>query len=725
MAKFAVPAAKKQYSIETENYLGVDRTTPPGNVSMSRSPECPNMIRSTPGIVRKRHGIKTMNNYRLASRSSYTVTHVASVGDTFTFLGITFTAVASGATGNQFNVAATTILQAGAIKNAMAATTSISSIYEVTLYSTNSNAIIVKEVIPGGGNNPGTMTTTGSLTVTVYSFSLSATQKINGVHFLKTTTGTKKLVHSGEDIYVDGSLLVYNMAPDDFSVSAQLDEKLWIVNGWHFSYFDGTRYALASELAYIPTTIIARTPTGGGTLYEETNLLDGTQKVLFSGTASAVDYYLPYQGVEDYIKVEVLSGVDAWVVLTETTEYSLNKTIGVVTFVTAPGVSPISGEDNIRITFTKTIQSNVDKIDKCTICTLYGMNGARDRLFVSGNPNYPNYDFYSAVNDPTYFGDLSYCVVGQDSSAIVGYSIVNDYLVTHKDNAEGDNNASLRSGSLVGGKAVFATVGSYQTAGALAKHSFAVLENEPLYVTTSRKIAAVTPSDIFGERFSQERSYRLATDLEKDVNLADSYACVHNNMYFLASGSTIYVLDGMQYSIEKNRPYSSRQYEAYYFPNISARVIWSENGELWFGTADGLLKKFDITEYSDDGVAITSYWDTPELDGNSFSEKKTFIYIAARIAAYVRTSVRFRARVKGIWETIMDYNNEANYLDFSDMDFSEFTFSTDATPHTIGKKIKIKNVDKIQFRLENSVLNEPFSIYKAKFKYTEGNEYKK
>ena len=205
----------------------------------------------------------------------------------------------------------------------------------------------------------------------------------------------------------------------------------------------------------------------------------------------------------------------AFVTLTDVTDYTVNASAGTITFATAPGVSPITGEDNVRVTFKKDISGNIEKIIECTICTLYGMNGARDRLFVSGNPNYPNYDFYSAVNDPTYFGDLSYCVVGQDSSAIVGYSIVNDYLVTHKDNAEGDNNASLRSGSLVGGKAVFATVGSYQTAGALAKHSFAVLENEPLYVTTSRKIAAVTPSDIIGERFSQGEVLPFSVRLRK------------------------------------------------------------------------------------------------------------------------------------------------------------------------------------------------------------------
>ncbi len=49
-----------------------------------------------------------------------------------------------------------------------------------------------------------------------------------------------------------------------------------------------------------------------------------------------------------------------------------------------------------------------DAITKCTLCAIYD-----DRIFLSGNPDFPNSVFYSArndvgVNDPSYFGVLNY-----------------------------------------------------------------------------------------------------------------------------------------------------------------------------------------------------------------------------------------------------------------------------------------------------------------------------
>ena len=49
---------------------------------------------------------------------------------------------------------------------------------------------------------------------------------------------------------------------------------------------------------------------------------------------------------------------------------------------------------------------------------------------LSGNAQYRNYDWYSGMNDPTYWADTAYAVLGTQQSAIVGYSIVNERLAT-------------------------------------------------------------------------------------------------------------------------------------------------------------------------------------------------------------------------------------------------------------------------------------------------------
>ena len=61
-----------------------------------------------------------------------------------------------------------------------------------------------------------------------------------------------------------------------------------------------------------------------------------------------------------------------------------------------------------------------------------GLNGARDRLFVAGSGNV---DYFCQMNDPTYWGEYSFSIIGQDSASIMGYSIINEKLATHKNNA--------------------------------------------------------------------------------------------------------------------------------------------------------------------------------------------------------------------------------------------------------------------------------------------------
>lgn len=548
--------------------------------------------------------------------------------------------------------------------------------------------------------------------------------KINGVHFLYGAT-TKKLVHSGTSIWLDGvtPTELYTTANNHISVSTQINGKLYILDGLKFLVFDGT--TIVPVVGKIPVIIIARTPTGGGTVLEAINLIQPKRTEKYAGTAGATVYQLTATMLDaDAVVIKKLKSDGTFDTLVEGTHFTVNRTLGQITFSTAPGVSPLTGEDNIHITYAKTVTGYADRVNKCDISILYGMSGSRDRLFVSGNPTLPNYDYYCGINDPTYFGDLSYSVIGQDSSRIMNYSIVNDYLVTHKDNAENDNNTNLRKGSLVDNKAVFTSQGSYQASGALSKHSFANLQNEPLYVTKDKNISAITPSDVLGERFSQERSYYITKALEKE-DLTNSFAYTFDGLYFLATGSNIYVLDGLQYSVERNRPYSTRQYECYYFPNVSSTVMWEENGELYFGTADGKIKKFDKASSNDEGLPIMAYWDTPELDGGSFADKKTFVYVGTRLASAVSTAVKISVKVQGIWRLAVDYNNEAKYLDFDHVDFDNISFSTDTSPHTLGSKLKEKNVDKIQFRFENSRLGEPFGIYRANFEYTEGNKYRK
>lgn len=255
-------------------------------------------------------------------------------------------------------------------------------------------------------------------------------ERINGVHFRRDDTDG--LVHSGTKLY-KGDDEVYSEANDERSQSWQFGENLYIVDGKALLTYDGTDVKLTSTAAKIPTLTIAKSPTGGGTPFEDLNLIQPAFIELFAGTETDKVYSMTFSGLDAVVLVEKLQSNGTWKTLSAGTDYTADLAAGKVTFTTAPGKSPITGEDNVRITASRLVAGYADRINKCRFGTLFGVNGAADRLFLSGNPDFVNYDWHSGQNDPTYWPDTGYSVIGTEKSAIVGYSIINDRLATHKD----------------------------------------------------------------------------------------------------------------------------------------------------------------------------------------------------------------------------------------------------------------------------------------------------
>ena len=92
---------------------------------------------------------------------TYPITTNAVAADTVTICGVTFTAVASGATGNQFNVGANTTATATNLATALNANATISATYMATAAT---GTITLTEKI-AGGNTPTAATKTGTIVI--------------------------------------------------------------------------------------------------------------------------------------------------------------------------------------------------------------------------------------------------------------------------------------------------------------------------------------------------------------------------------------------------------------------------------------------------------------------------------------------------------------------------------------------------------------------------------
>lgn len=570
---------------------------------------------------------------------------------------------------------------------------------------------------------------------------------IYGVHHLDG----QRFVHAGKNLY-QGETALYTDMNEARSKSWALGDRLYILDGKTYlvlAKFENDTYSVkkVSEIASVPITFISRTPNGAGIQYQEYNLLQKKFMNMFTADGTSKTYQMSSDNLDSVDLVEQMNDDGDWTTV-ESSKYKTDLELGTVTFTTAPAAPSIKGRDNVRITASKTIEGYADTINKCRISIVYGISGATDRLFVGGNPDYPNRDWYSGykssltideedetersktLEDFTFFGDLSYSTIGLDTNEIVGYSLVGNYLAAHKSDGADGRNVIMRYGEYTTvnnvQRASFRIVNTIQGVGAVGSFNFAYL-NESLFAT-KLGIYAITAQDITGEKYTQERSFYIRNAL-MDEDLENAYACTYNDFYVIATPRRVYLLDSLQKVYERNSPYSSFQYECYYWdiPNIS--VLFTEDGALCFGTYDGEIMKFytdkdNQESYNDNGAAIKARWDTNALDGELFYKKKNFKYLSAQIAPAIATGYEVWAEVKGIWKRLFDSGAKARYFDFSYIDFGKINFSSDTSPRTIGRKIRIKRVDKVRFSYRNEELNEPFGLYAIGTEFTESGNYK-
>lgn len=553
--------------------------------------------------------------------------------------------------------------------------------------------------------------------------------KVNGYHFrFKDDT---PLYHIGTKLYKDNEV-IYEGMDNVISHSWAFNDNLYIVDGKKMLKYDGEKCEPIENNGYVPLLTIAKAPNGGGTQYEDFNLLcDGfTESFLSDGTST--QYHMTFGELNSKeVVVEILNSNGDWVKKKQGVDFSVDRTNGIITFNTAPGKSPLTGEDNVKITAYRDVEGYADRINKCKFGTRFGVNGAFDRLFLSGNPDFPNADWYSQQWDATYFPDTGYSLLGSSQSAIVGYSIISNYLAAHKDELEKDLSIIIREGDLVENEPSFKIINTLQGAGAISTNSFAYLRTEPLFLTRNG-LFAVTAQDITGEKYAQSRSFFLnGRMMDEDYeDLKNSRAIIFNDMYLLAVNNNLYILDGLQpIRTDKSEPYATRQYAAFYCDNLPIHYMWEWENRLYFGTVDGKIYRFyhdklATSSYNDNGNPIEAYWETADLEGSYFYKNKSFRYLALKLGAAVATSVKIFGMRKGVWSFIKEDNTKGRYFSYMHIIYSKFSYSTDTTERIVSSKTSIKKVDKARFRFENSVLNEPFSLFSFAVEYTQNNNVK-
>lgn len=546
---------------------------------------------------------------------------------------------------------------------------------------------------------------------------------INGVWNIDTEDEDLFLVHSGNKLYQASSdfntyVEVLTGMSNNRSIGLYFNEYLLIFDGVRavvFSKFDGVNYEakFLDECGYIPIVSINRDENGAGTDYENRNLISPYLIDMFASKQIEIDTddegnpiykdwdtcILTEKNIDEITLVERLNQNGEW---EQVTDYTYNLSKGEVYY--KPGDNVILGRNNIRITYKHDLNTK-DKINNCTIATLFGYEGNNDRIFISGNPELPNYDYWCEQSNPLYWPDENYAKIGIEP--IVGYSKLTDgSLAILKKHSDTDNTIYYRNYNLLNEQEVFPLKSGSKNIGCISKYANVNLLNDPLFLS-EQGVFAIVSSSSNNEKFAMQRSYYVNGKLLKENNLENAIGIAVDGKYYLGINNHVYIADSRYLSYPKHSKTEQYQYEWYYWDNIPARIFFSWNNELFFGTDSGDICSFNDT-YLDIDLPVNAYWETPFLDMNTNQYAKTIKRVSLILNPYEHSNIEFGYE-----------------LDDGESEIIAKTYDnlTDDFPKTINEKERIKKFMFVKFYMKSNV-NKKLSFERLLCEYVLAGRYK-
>ena len=592
--------------------------------------------------------------------------------------------------------------------------------------------------------------------------------KINGLHYAHFSgTDPVILVHHGTKLTAykisDGTttaVMASGMA-NARSSSFMHKGKLYILDGTNYQrfwYASGFQHedAASASVAKIPTTgrgghYEAKDDGQGNitytwyacSLYEEPNLLTSSQINLMAGDGVNTAFWLTEHGVT-VTKVEIYSG-GTW---TATTAYTKTedsaKAKSKIAFSSAPPAHPDgAGIDNIRVTFTSTEHpADASAIKKCNICTPFGYFND-NRIFIAGNPDHKNRDYACGVDDPTYWEINQWTDIGSDHTAIMGYLHYGDILAIIKEDDNQDAEIYIRSAVVQSDNSVlFPVQQGIKGVGAISRGCFASLRDDALFYAREG-VFAVAGTDASQMRTVQNRSFFVDNRMREEQHKENAVAVAWNNRYLICfpDSGHCYVADARMQSAFNE----SFVYEWFYWDNIPASMFLEFDGNLFFGTADGNLCRFNsdmrsMVRYSDElvrvpgadptnehaawkgGKRIKAKWTTKADTFGTIARVKTLTKrgCTVMLKPYARSSVKIMVTTHNVKDRELN-EVEMNVWDFADLDFNRIDFNAMATPQVVPIGKKVKKFQQLQIVLESDGVEECFGIYGIQVQYTVNN----
>ena len=435
-----------------------------------------------------------------------------------------------------------------------------------------------------------------------------------------------KLVHSGKKLYkvtAGGQKTVLFDGLREAKSNGFVFDNIWYFkDGKHYLCYDGT--TLEDVVGYIPTTSIGRKPAGGGTIYEDVNMLSDYRKNTFLGTGEDFDYYLDTKNIDtDYIPVvKVDDKPKLWL-----SEFTVDFTNGIIKFTEAPNDPLTVGRDNVEITFKKAVTKKVDGktlsyesiVKNCTMLQVFD-----NRVFISGNPDFPNTVWHCSLNDPTYFSDLDYYREGIDTAAVKGLVAGNNALWVFREPCDANTTVFYHTPTIDSdyGK-IYPSTHSSITTGCVGT---AVNFNDDIVFFSDRGMEGIS-GDVTTEQAVAHRSSLVDRKMLAESGYRNMVTAEWEGYLLVFIGNKVYLADSRTAFTNENHI----EYEWFYWTLDKAVTCATvKDGVLYVGTSDGIYTLNAVTDgnevytvWKDPTGNIESYWVTPKDKINAPNKQKT------------------------------------------------------------------------------------------------------
>ena len=447
------------------------------------------------------------------------------------------------------------------------------------------------------------------------------------------------LVHSGTRLYkvVKGVKTQLYSGLKAQPSSSFIYENLWYFkDGKHYLQYDGT--TIKEVVGYVPTTSIARKPAGGGTVYEDVNLLDGRRINTFLADGESKDFYLDAKNIDSSYKPIVKVNDKA------VTDFTADYSKGMISFPTAPGVPKTDGQDNVSIQFRKTVSGYRERIENCTLLQLFD-----NRVFFSGNPNYPNTVWHCSLDDPGYCSDLDYYNEGLDNAAIKGLVAGNNALWVFREPSGANTTVFYHSPTLDSdyGK-IYPSQHSSVTTGCVGK---AVNFNDDIVFFSDRGMEGIS-GDVTTEQVVAHRSSLVDRKLIAEQGYRDMVLEEWEGYLFVFIGDKAYLADSRTAFTNENHT----EYEWFYW-ELDKKVHCARvyNGVLYVGSDDG------VYTFTPNEGNVECYWTTPK-DKFKYPHKLKTTNKRGCVAEATGDISVYAKTEKTDFELIGTYENVADYF---------------------------------------------------------------